>query len=458
MAMVNITGTLTDSVGNPINATIDVTLEQFQDSSGTVYLPIEFTFNIASGVIDIDVPSSTTSYKWVIKSDGVTILTFFAGVPDEGTILFSDLLPLGYTTRTIDTSLIRLADFLVNDPIRLAKVAPNFEGQGTYNPATTYFLNDTVDYLGSSYYWKLAAPGAGHLPTDTTYWQLIAEKGDTGAGTSGEDIAYDATTWNGVIAAPSKNTIRDLIETDIRVNYAPLNAPAFTGVPTAPTAVSTTNTTQVASTAFVWDALAPLIDYAADPTLPRVADINDVSDDSSKVPNTKWVQDVVLDNLSGLKVKSASFDQNLSWSSFGTGTSANRSYVFNDHDSNSWIELTVGGIDILFHWAYVHLKPTSGTFTAATTYYVAKLPISAAFQKSGDGNMIFQSCTVANTSNVALSNADEVMMSVTSYWPNTSLYYYGLNDFVLWTKVGSDLGTSNLWVNVFFVCTDYVAI
>lgn len=458
MTLVNITGTLTDSVGNVIEATIDVTLDTFRASTGTAFMPINYQFTVTAGVIDIDVPSSEQSYTWIITSGGIQLLSFRAGVPDQPTLDFNDLLPTGYTPQTIDTGLIRLADFLVNDPTRLAKITPNFDSKGTYNPATTYFLNDTVDYLGSSYYWKSQEPGAGYLPTNTTYWQLLAEKGNTGASTTGEDFVYDPVTWNSVLAAPSKNSVRDLIETDIRVNFAPVDNPTFTGNPAAPTPIYTSNDTRVATTAHVWSALDPLIDYAADPLQPRVANLNTVTDNSTKIPNTKWVQDVILNNLSGVKIKSASFNQSLSWSSFGTGASANRSYVFNDHDSNSWVELTVGGVDILFHWAYLQLKPTSGTFTAATTYYVAKLPISASFQKSINGNMIFQSCQVANVSHLALSNADEVMLSATAYWANTNLYYYGLNDFVLYMKTGSDLWTSNLWVHVFFICTNYVAI
>lgn len=41
----------------------------------------------------------------------------------------------------------------------------------------------------------------------------------------------------------------------INEKFAPLNSPAITGVPTAPTAASGTNTTQVATTAFVQSAL-----------------------------------------------------------------------------------------------------------------------------------------------------------------------------------------------------------
>ena len=44
--------------------------------------------------------------------------------------------------------------------------------------------------------------------------------------------------------------------------YAPLNSPSFTGTPTAPTAAAATNTTQIATTAFVRTEVANLIDSA----------------------------------------------------------------------------------------------------------------------------------------------------------------------------------------------------
>lgn len=61
------------------------------------------------------------------------------------------------------------------------------------------------------------------------------------------DNAYNATTWNGIAnVAPSQNAVRDVIET--KANIA---SPTFTGVPAAPTAASSTNTTQLATTEFV---------------------------------------------------------------------------------------------------------------------------------------------------------------------------------------------------------------
>lgn len=45
-----------------------------------------------------------------------------------------------------------------------------------YNGATTYAINDAVSYLWSSYICKLAS--IGNLPTNATYFDLMAQKGD----------------------------------------------------------------------------------------------------------------------------------------------------------------------------------------------------------------------------------------------------------------------------------------
>lgn len=60
------------------------------------------------------------------------------------------------------------------------------------------------------------------------------------------DLAEDSEKLGGVAAAA----------------YALLNSPAFTGVPTAPTAAQGTNTTQLATTAFVQAAIAALVNAA----------------------------------------------------------------------------------------------------------------------------------------------------------------------------------------------------
>lgn len=52
---------------------------------------------------------------------------------------------------------------------------------GVYSEETQYAINDAVSYLGSSYICKLSS--VGNAPTNTTYWDKIAEKGADGVGT-----------------------------------------------------------------------------------------------------------------------------------------------------------------------------------------------------------------------------------------------------------------------------------
>lgn len=54
-------------------------------------------------------------------------------------------------------------------------------------------------------------------------------------------------------------TQKVLINPDLPASAAPLNSPAFTGTPTAPTAAPGTNTTQIATTAFIQAAIAALV-------------------------------------------------------------------------------------------------------------------------------------------------------------------------------------------------------
>lgn len=54
--------------------------------------------------------------------------------------------------------------------------------RGAYSGVTGYVTNDIVTYQGSAYRRKSTDSGvAGHLPTDTTRWDILASKGDTGA-------------------------------------------------------------------------------------------------------------------------------------------------------------------------------------------------------------------------------------------------------------------------------------
>ena len=103
-----------------------------------------------------------------------------------------------------------------------------------------------LDNIGLSYFWsKIKAA----IPTKIS--QLT---NDTAFITTSSNITGNAATATKATQDASGNIITS--------TYAKLASPALTGVPTAPTAVSGTNTTQLATTAFVSSAIAGLVNSA----------------------------------------------------------------------------------------------------------------------------------------------------------------------------------------------------
>lgn len=72
-----------------------------------------------------------------------------------------------------------------------------FVWQGAYSGATAYVADDVVSYNGSSYICILAS--TGNLPTNATYWSLMAQSGTditSLAGLAqGDVLYYNGTSW-----------------------------------------------------------------------------------------------------------------------------------------------------------------------------------------------------------------------------------------------------------------------
>jgi hypothetical protein len=68
---------------------------------------------------------------------------------------------------------------------------------GAYAGGTSYVVDDAVSYNGSSYICKLAS--TGNLPTNTTYWDTLAEKGASGSGAG--DVTGPSSAVNNNFAA-----------------------------------------------------------------------------------------------------------------------------------------------------------------------------------------------------------------------------------------------------------------
>lgn len=68
--------------------------------------------------------------------------------------------------------------------------------EGAYSAGTTYTINDAVSYNGSSYICILES--TGNVPTNETYWNLMALKGTDGAGSG--DVTGPASSTDNAIA------------------------------------------------------------------------------------------------------------------------------------------------------------------------------------------------------------------------------------------------------------------
>lgn len=78
----------------------------------------------------------------------------------------------------------------------------SFTWKDAYNPATAYVVNDVVYYNGSSYINILASTGI--VPTNTTYWSLVAQKGIDGTG-SGDFMKDGSVAMTGNFNAGGKD-------------------------------------------------------------------------------------------------------------------------------------------------------------------------------------------------------------------------------------------------------------
>ena len=77
-----------------------------------------------------------------------------------------------------------------------------FVWKGAYDAGTTYEADDVVSYLGSSYIYKNATSAAGNLPTNSTYWDPLAQGTDLSSLSTGA-VAYKTST--GVAGVTSAN-------------------------------------------------------------------------------------------------------------------------------------------------------------------------------------------------------------------------------------------------------------
>ncbi|MBB4391822.1 hypothetical protein [Bradyrhizobium sp. ERR14] len=95
-----------------------------------------------------------------------------------------------------------------------------FNFTGDYDNATVYAYGDVQTTSGSSYIYINETPSAGHPAPNTTYWQLLASKGDAGA--AGVDGSNGATGATGPAGAGATGQCK-LVKSGSNLVLQPLN-------------------------------------------------------------------------------------------------------------------------------------------------------------------------------------------------------------------------------------------
>jgi microcystin-dependent protein len=263
-----------DAAGQPLNGYVLVQLSKpvVDSANNKTYLPAIARAELVSGVGTLTLENSATSkqsytfqiYQYGLAQSSTLIWQFTATVPASLTpIAWSDLITqVGIAEDNNDASLQAVIRKLYYDDSFWVKLQQTFyPRRGNYSPLATYTFGSVVYYQGNLYSSVSQVPIAGQDPISfPSLWQIFSEKGATGAGTTGDDAAYNATAWDGVITAPSKNAVRDVIET--------LETKAVVA-----TKVS---------------ASSPIL------TTPSLASSPLASDNSSLIPSTNWVRNLIL--------------------------------------------------------------------------------------------------------------------------------------------------------------------
>lgn len=166
---------------------------------------------------------------------------------------------VGHTSAATPTS---FAEDRTAHPTYWSLVTIGMVWKGQWLTGVSYQQGDLVFQAGSTYMCK-EAHVSNVFATDlaAVKWELFAQQGVAGAGTG--DVVGPASSVDNRVALFDGITGKLLKDSGVLLSaLALLASPIFTGTPTAPTAAPGTNTTQLATTAFIEAVRVALINGA----------------------------------------------------------------------------------------------------------------------------------------------------------------------------------------------------
>lgn len=232
-------------IGSRVSRKIIVTpdfpfVDESTNEPSIVILPFEESIN-DDGRFVIEVPQSesvvkdagsqagiteSVTYEWkivenlteVIEEEEVTkeneIFKIHAICPDDDIVDFSTLVAIPSHGSWLGIGVRRIANVLT-DPTQpyLDQLSFQLNSRGGFDESISYAQRDLVSYQGGSYFWRPSTPSdtPAPIPGESDEWQLVSERGETGAGTTANLDGYNPDTWEGSNEAAARGDVVDAI-------------------------------------------------------------------------------------------------------------------------------------------------------------------------------------------------------------------------------------------------------
>ena len=192
---------------------------------------------------------SSLAVSWFSKSFPYGTTSLFLGRFGTLAVSGSTVYQNGTQFGTIDRSAAVPIDANFFVGANAANTARNSPNQTMKVASLTFFKNGAI----VASFIPVRKDGIGYL-FDTVSWRLCTNNGVPGLGPDVGSVVIDSS-----LSSTSENPVQNKVINSALENKAPLASPALTGKPTAPTAAAGTNTTQIATTAFVQTAVVPAL-------------------------------------------------------------------------------------------------------------------------------------------------------------------------------------------------------
>lgn len=216
--MTLITGTIENVDGSGVQGYLLVTPLNYSSPivGNKVVISQETKHPVRNGSVsmNLDEGSQVNIQLWVEGGSSTVTskrLDFNCTVPSVDSEIW-ELVNTPITSDLLDTSVLRVAHYLMSNPVYVAQLKNQVNYRGAWDANTMYFSGDVVSYDGGSFVYNSNTPQIGINPYDNSIWFQQSSKGGTGTGTGGNDEPYDSVGWDGQTDSPTRNAVRDLVE------------------------------------------------------------------------------------------------------------------------------------------------------------------------------------------------------------------------------------------------------